>query len=145
MLQLHNADDSASVSLWTDLYDMYSRIHGLSLWSVLHELSNSTNLSTPDNDGDDDDHHYRMLQLRLLLPQLRGLRPALGDPSPHLLFTADLDLADCVRSAGATGARVADMEAVAETDKGYMRGVREGREGVHLWDVAECDGMTEDA
>jgi hypothetical protein len=163
MLQLHNV--AASVSLWTDLHVLPATNLYILFSSINHDLPLRTDLyymylMYPSHNHLLLHHHlhqHRMLRpvlphsgvrnhpLRLLLPPVRGLRPARGDPNPHLLCTADLDLADCVRTADATGTRVADMEAVAETDEGYVRSVREGREGVHLWDVAECDGMTEDA
>lgn len=171
MLQLHNA--AASVSLWTDLHVLpATNLYNLP-FSINHDDNHDDSLGLPLRTDlyymylmypshnhlllHHHLHQHRMLRpilphsvvrnhpLRHLLPQLRGLRPAPGDPDSHLLCTADLDLADCVRTADATGTRVADMEAVAETDEGYVRSVREGREGVYLWDVAECDGMTEDA
>src|SRR5437762_11716150 len=99
-------------------------------------------------------HQHRMLQpdvqhsavrhhpFRRYIPPLRGLWPTPGDPEPHRLCAANLDLADCVGRADAAGACLANMEGVAKMAEGHVCGVQAERQGLYLWDIVESHGMT---
>src|SRR4051794_24999852 len=81
----------------------------------------------------DDDNRLRVLQRNLCytrmrnhpfrhrFPPLRGLRSTRGYREPHRVCATDPDTADHIQLADATGARVADMGDVAETEEGDVR------------------------
>ena len=69
------------------------------------------------------------------LSSLRSIWSACGHSKSHRVRAANLDLAHSVWIADAAGPCLADLETVAKKEEGDMRGVREGRQGMYLWDV----------